>query len=1085
MHSITTVNTKKCTRPYISSLLLLLLLTLNYANAQVKINELMASNITKITDNTGEYSDWVELHNSGGTAVDLAGYYLSDDLSNVKKFQFTTTGGQVVIPANGYLLIWASGITSRGVKHTSFALSASGEDIVLTAPDGITIIDSFSFGNQRADVSYGRLPNGGAPFKYFASSTPGTANSSTNSYDELLLPPVFSKNGGFYQNAFSLQITSTQPGVTILYTIDGSEPASGSLSPRSYNHKNQYPSGSLITKQYRSYTYTAPIDVADRASAPNKISGISSTFDANPDYLPGNPVYKGTVVRARATKANALPSDIVTHSYFFTPNGRNKYSLPVISISTQENGFFDYSNGIYVAGSDFDSWKSANPSLTPDGGTPANYRREGENAERSAHIEIIEKDTVTYQQDVGIRINGGYSRAYRLKTLRIYATDQYKTFDYQLFPNLPFANYKTFLLRNSGQDYEYTMFRDAFIHDAVSHLIFDTQAYRPGILFLNGEYWGIHNLRQRQDKHYYNQKYGADPDNLDILSNSVEAGDRVHYNAMTSYISSHSMQTPSYYNYIKTQMDVENFRDYQISEIYFANSDWPFNNVESWRLRVPFNASAPQGQDGRWRWNMYDTDVSMGNWTSDKLSFASRPNEGSTFLLYHLLRNDSFKNDFINRFADLLNTAFLPSRLTTMLNERKNRIAPSMADHISRWRKPSNLASWETFVTDRLNFIQNRPSYQYQHIRSKFGIGGEFDLTVNVSDTTHGYVRVNSIDIRSSTPGIASVPYPWIGKYFDNIPFQIKAKPKAGFKFKHWEFGNTLLTDSIVTVNTASNVSYKAIFEQVLFSSNPIPGAFTPQACGYTFKTWSPLKPALTYPDSMRFVYMAVNDPILTTPIAGFTTGAYNFTTRTRITGLNALGVSFINTGNGNPGYPAQQLGGAILALNTTGISKINLSWKGRTMVPNSKQYRIRLQARVGDLIDFTDVLDGNGNPVEYIRSSTAGDSALLEVELPAGLLNQPYIQLLWRYYYTGVQSDPNSGARDELGIDDIIVKNQRILSGTTAGSLTVQQASILSTATLQPSADVLYEAKDYIELKPNFQTSMGTVFKAQIAGCN
>lgn len=170
----------------------------------------MASNVSVIADNTGDYTDWIELYNPSSSPIDLASYYITDDLT-LTNFRFTTTAGQVVVPANGYLLIWASGAIARGPLHTSFSLSASGEAIALVSPDGLTIIDSFSFTKQRVDVSYGRLPDGG-DLKFFAVPTPLAANTASNSYDKILDSPTFSRKGGFFDTPFSLTISTNEPG---------------------------------------------------------------------------------------------------------------------------------------------------------------------------------------------------------------------------------------------------------------------------------------------------------------------------------------------------------------------------------------------------------------------------------------------------------------------------------------------------------------------------------------------------------------------------------------------------------------------------------------------------------------------------------------------------------------------------------------------------------------------------------------------------------------------------------------------------------------------------------------------------------
>ncbi|WP_162793643.1 CotH kinase family protein [Runella rosea] len=1048
--------------------------------AQVKINEVMASNQNTITDNAGEYSDWIELYNSSGSPVDLAGFYMTDTYSNLMKFRFSTTPGQVVVPANGYLVIWASSTVSRGANHTSFSLSADGERVALVDDDGVTIIDSLSFGPQPMDISYGRLPNGGVGLKYFKPASPGATNVEANSYNELLAAPAFSHSGGFYNSSFMLSMNHPDPSVKIYYTIDGSVPDSTKLTPQNYEYRNAFPGPSLY-QTYQSYKYTSSISVVDPSSMPNKISMMASTHSQMLNYLPASPIYKGKIVRAIAVKPGALPSEITSSSFFFSPSGANKFTLPVVSIMSQEDGLFDYYNGIYVPGIDFDNWRLANPNQGPDTDNPANYRRTGEAAERASHFEIIESDTVVYKQDIGLRIHGGWSRGYRFKSLRIYGTDQYKTIENSIFPDLPYSEYKTFILRNSGNDYAGTLFKDAFIHGSVAHLKMDIQAYRPSILFLNGEYWGIHNLRQRQDKHYYAQKYGVDADNLDVIGTEVDEGDTQHYDAMLNYINVNNISNATHYNYIKTQMDVESFIDYEIAEIYYNNWDWGPNNIKLWRLRTPYNSNAAYGHDGRWRWSLYDTDHAMTEPTQNRLSIASTIGTvGSPgFLLGKLLLNETFKFAFINRFADLMNTAFLPAHLTQLVNAKRDGISAEIPAHLDRWKTLASSTEWLTKINDCINFIQQRPNNQRGQIQGKFGISGQYDLTVNVSNPDHGYVKVNTIDILPTTPGVSSTPYPWTGRYYNGIPVQLRAYGKTGYKFKHWSYNATTSTDSVLTVTPG--IVYTAVFEVMILSENPVPVAASLEgACGYSFKEWSDVSAAGTSPANMKFVYMEDSDPGVNSAIVGFTTGLYNLTSRTRIKGLNAEGVSFINTDNGNTGYPGAKLGGAILALSTQNKSEIIIRWKGRTKSIGAQQHAIRLQYRIGDIVDFVDLLNESNQVIEYNRG-LVGDSAVFEVKLPVALMNQPYIQLLWRYYRKVV----TSGSRDELGVDDIFVETKRVVNGpTVAGASTQQEGMLVSTASVASTSNVLYDAKRFVELNPGFNTSQGAVFRAQISGC-
>jgi len=482
---------------------------------------------------------------------------------------------------------------------------------------------------------------------------------------------------------------------------------------------------------------------------------------------------------------------------------------------------------------------------------------------------------------------------------------------------------------------------------------------------------------------------------------------------------------------------------------------------------------------------MFDLDLALANltWGDDKLASASVANSSYTLLLNKLLQNTTFKNEFINRFADLLNTAFLPSRLISMINQKRDGIAAEITDHTGRWRMPSNYNAWLDAIAPRVTFVQERPSIQRSHIKSKFGISTDRDLTVNVSDTAAGYVRVNTIDILPTTPGVAANAYPWTGKYFNGISLKIRGIAKLGYRFKHWTQGATVYTDSVLTITPTSNLQYTAVFEEACFANETQP-AYVLNDCGYAVREWSASAPSGTFPPSMTFVYMNALDPGLSATIAGVTSGVYNLGSRTRINGLGNKGIAFINTGNtdGNPGYPGVKLGGALLALNTVEQTGVSVKWTGRTVTANPAKYRIRLQYRTCNNQSFLNVLDGNGQPVEYVGSTVTGDSAVIgPVVLPAGMLNKPYVQLLWRYYYTGV----GDGARDQLAIDDIVVSTYKTLTGTSpAGTSTQQSGNIQATGVIQATSNVLYEARQSVELKAGFRTETGSIFRAQIQGC-
>jgi len=228
-----------------------------------------------------------------------------------------------------------------------------------------------------------------------------------------------------------------------------------------------------LTKNFQTLSYGAPINIVNRTSQPNDISMISTTFDHAPNYLPSYNIAKGTVVRARAVKPGALPSEIVTNTYFVFPEGAAKYGVPVISLSTNEDRLFDYEDGIFVAGKDFDDWRATHPADDPTYTANANFERSGVEFEKRTHLNYFVNGVEEINQDLGIRVRGGFSRTFPSKSMSLYARDEYgdPDMDYKFFGDLPYDAFTRLVLRNGGGDFYGSTFRDdlcqrscAFLH---------------------------------------------------------------------------------------------------------------------------------------------------------------------------------------------------------------------------------------------------------------------------------------------------------------------------------------------------------------------------------------------------------------------------------------------------------------------------------------------------------------------------------------------------------------------------------------------------------------------------------------------
>jgi hypothetical protein len=707
--------------------------------------------------------------------------------------------------------------------HTNFSIRSEGEPIVLSHPlNGA--VDSIPAILLPSDVSYGRYPDGTNDFAFYTTSTPGKANSEER-YLEFVAPPVFSHTAGFYSAPFNLSISSASPDATIIYTLDGSIPDPANLQGNTFEYKNSFP-GTMLVKEYKSFTYTEPLPIADRTPLAEDIATFASDYNGSRYTSSTQRLYKGTIIRAVAVKEGAINSPEITASYFIHPNPETRYQFPVISLITQASNLFDYSIGIYTPGK---VWEEQGRNER-NGGAPANYNRRDATWERTAYMEFFDGSVTApvISQLIGIRTHGAWSRAHAMKSLRLYARTGYGEdyLNHKMFPKLPFNQYKNVVIRNSGNDWGRTLFLDAAAQTVVSGLRMDTQAYRPIILFINGEYWGIHNLRERYDKHYLNRVYGVDENNIDYLeinAGQASEGDRIHYNSTTSYLENNNMALKAHYDHARTLIDIENFIDYQISHIYIANTDWPGNNNHFWRVRTPYKPFAPYGHDGRWRWLVFDTDFGFNgsnNATHNTLIHATSPTliwqnpPHSTLILRRLLLNESFKFDFISRFADLLNTHFKSDRASAIINQMRRDLEPEMQEHITRWNRPGSINDWNNLVNGMSNFVLHRPSQVRGHIQTHFNLAGQFQLTLNVSDPAHGYIRVNSVELKQGTPGVAANTYPWVGTYFIGVPIELEAIALPGYTFSHWE-GAGIFTTPIIrrTINTTSS-SFRAYFHK-------------------------------------------------------------------------------------------------------------------------------------------------------------------------------------------------------------------------------------------------------------------------------
>ncbi|MEO8087490.1 MAG: CotH kinase family protein [Bacteroidota bacterium] len=761
----------------ILALVFILTLHLNSQAQTIFINELCASNYINFADSAGDHGDWIELYNGGGVAVDVGGMYLTDDLQILNKFQVSMSYPAITtIPAGGHLVFWFDNKSYKGITHLSASLNSGGEQVGLTANDGITIIDSVTFPKQLYDISYGRNTDGNAAWRFFSVPTPGLTNPGNGAIG-ISGKATYNFDAGFYPNAVQLELSYPDSAALIYYTLNGNEPSPG-----------------------RGILYTAAISIDTNA-----------------------------VVRSRVYLNNLLPGEIATKSYFIN----RTHDLPVMSIVTDSLNLWDDSTGIYVFGPD--DYQHTFPYKG------ANF---WENWKVPAHIELFEtNDVEVISQNLNLSISGNFSRAYAQKSFNLEAKDALgqSTIPYQIFPQLPISEFKSFKVRNGGQDWSSTTMRDALNQTLVEGCMdLDHQSSRPAIIYLNGIYWGILNMEEKIDEDYLAEHHPyVNPDSVDLLQINMQpvAGDSIAYSDMINFIAADTLSTSANYNYVKTQMDVFNYIDYELVRIYLAATDWPSNNIKYWR---------PHDGSRKWRWILWDTEKSTNvnpssntatdhntlNWATDHNIFAGNYPAWSTFLLRNLLANTEFKGDFIRHFADHINFTFCPIRMDSIINAFESRLTFEMPAHINKWQFTNDtivnwsqgyfhsMAQWNTEVDSIRLFFDGRAPYMRTYIMQQFGIGDTSQISINVIPPAGGTVYIDSFPVPDNTCELV---------YFNGFSSTLTAHANTGYVFSGWTSagGDTLpmtwIPNGDTTVNAYFTPLTTAIQEQSNFISQVFP----------------------------------------------------------------------------------------------------------------------------------------------------------------------------------------------------------------------------------------------------------------------
>lgn len=629
--------------------------------------------------------DWIELYNPSVSEISTVDLYLSDDPTDLQKWEIPA----VEVGSLEFLLITGED-DGYNEFETNFKLKCSGESLFLSNGSGL-ILDQFEAISLSEGISFGRCPDGSGHIGKLRSSSIGSSNAGNN-----LL--VFSNLAGFYSEDQALEITNSNSNDTIRFTTDGSLPTS------------------------QSEVYDGAISISDRSDEPNELANIQAGIS---DHIVPPTVIKATTIRAASFQDGVISSEIRTATYF-TSIEEIRSGLDVISITLDSASLFNLDSGIYLAGNHFE----------PD--TPnwtGNYFQRGRDWERLANVEYFNSEGNTvFNQLSGIRIHGESSRRNRQKSLRIYARNDYqaKYFGTSLIEGRKTSEYKNLILRSGFADRNRTLFKDLLSARIAQELDFGVSLGKPVIVFLNGEYWGIHELRERVDEHYIESNFGVDGDELDLLSGNAELnpllngeihnGDNEGWEDVVNHVSSYNLNDDERYDQLSEMINMSSLIDYYAAEIFFNNHDWPKKNYRLWRNTDPIETFQFILHDLDAGWGFQDPSYNMIEHSTTMNSAIDANPPYANRLFYKLLENEHFVNSFLDRLACLMIKEFESSVLKEAIHQLYTEYEPSIELHWDRWYQ-NDLSAWNDSIQEVLiDFAESRHQHVIHHVESHFGI---------------------------------------------------------------------------------------------------------------------------------------------------------------------------------------------------------------------------------------------------------------------------------------------------------------------------------------------------------------------------
>ncbi len=751
----------------------------------VTINEVCSSNKGCFFTNEGDTPDWIELYNSSDRAVNLAGYAISNDIDNPRKYVFSN----YLIEADSYVLLMAAGNVGykNGVISLPFKLSSEGEELVLTSPDGLR--DELTVPMLESDEAYGRMNDGGNTVNYLTPTPLSTNNAATTI---IKVPaPSFSHVSGFYSKPIQLKINIPEE-YTVYYTIDGSTPS------------------------FLSTPYNEPLYLDDATENPNVFSAIGgNTVD---DFVTRNNQNKANVIRAIAYDREGNASRIVGGTFFISGTLLEDpyFNIPILSVYTDEDNLFDYEKGIYILGKTYDDYMNG-PDYDPEKAAwtrPANYFLEGIESERPASIEYFDaQHNFCFYQDVGIRMDEAPSGASRQKSFSFYARSEYgkSSFDYPMFEGVEF--YDTFFMRSGANDFANTKIRNVLNQTLIAHRDVSTSRWQPCAMFLNGEYWGFYMMMETYDSDYFAEHYKVNKDDVVAIdacdADVIEEEDYSYYTELKDFCKDNDLTIPENYEKLCSMIDMQSYIDYVCFNVIVNNSDWNESNIELWRTTTvdPSNPYA----DGRWRWIISDTDRTMilhdeGSSEGYDVNIYKGKLIENGIIFPYVYKNEDFKNHFATTFMDVLMNDYNRARIEGYLDYFADNYSKQMGMNRIRYNTTSDYAGELDVIR---TFWDHRAEALLKYTCELFGIENKLIEFTVIAEKGEG-CEILLYDYSLPLDG---------GRYASEyLPTKIKltASTEEGYRLIEWKTsdGRTIGNEKTVTVDLNEITSVIAVCEK-------------------------------------------------------------------------------------------------------------------------------------------------------------------------------------------------------------------------------------------------------------------------------